>query len=96
MIAPWNPAGLATFALLYAAALVAVRVLHLREFKRAPGKGQRYRALPLRYKLMCWFVVLPLFAGGVLHVASWALALVAWFVLEVACIRWYRKAGLFP
>lgn len=84
------------FLLVYALSLLGLRLMNRREFKRSPEKGARYRALPLGYKLACWFIVLPLFAAILLH-AAWTIpALVAYMLLEGACVRWYRKAGLLP
>ena len=84
------------FAGVYAMSLAAVAFVNQREFMRSPQKRERYVALPLRYKLLCWFVVAPLFAGIVLQ--GWLLgpALVAFLLVESACVRWYRKAGLLP
>ncbi len=77
----------------------AVMLLHVgmnrREFRQHPKKAARYRALPLVYKLGCCFLVMPLIAAAVFHLAWPALALVCFFLLESACVRWYRKAGLY-
>jgi hypothetical protein len=51
------------FAVAYLVALVAYFLTSRLEFKRSPEKGKRYRALPIGYKLACWFGVIPLFAG---------------------------------
>lgn len=74
---------------------LAVAGLHRREFKRSPDKAARYRALPFRYKALCWLLVLPLFAGSLLN--GWLLlpALGSLYLAEVLCLRWYRKAGLW-
>ena len=66
------------------------------EFRQHPDKGQRYRRLPLRYKLACRLLVMPLCAGIVVHAAMALPACFAWLMLEGACMRWYRSAGLFP
>jgi hypothetical protein len=61
--------------------------------------------LPLRYKLMCSIGVLPLFTATIalpvvcsgvwkgLGGAAFPIALVAFAVVEGACVRWYRKNG---
>lgn len=77
-------------------ASVGLFFLNQREFKRSPEKGQRYAALPLRYKLACRLIVLPLFAGTALQPVLFLGAVLAFALLEVACVRWYRKAGLLP
>lgn len=86
----------ALFAAVYAVALLVLFVLNRREFKRCPEKGLRYRALPIRYKAACWFFVVPLFAGTLLQGPLFIPALVSFLLLEGACVRWYRKAGLLP
>lgn len=63
-------------------------------FRRHPDKGRRYRRLPLRYKLACRLLVMPLCAGIVVHPAMALPAGFAWLMLEGACMRWYRRAGL--
>lgn len=83
------------FALLYAVVLLVDWGMNTREFKRAPEKAARYRSLPLGYNLACRLGVAPLFAAGVFHIAWTGAGLVAFFILESACVRWYRRAGLF-
>jgi hypothetical protein len=85
------------FALMYIAALGLVTLLNKREFRRSPEKGVRYQALPIIYKLGCWCGVIPIFVA----VAFWGgllffVALIAYGVLEVLCVRWYEKNGYLP
>ena len=80
----------------YAIALAMLALLNRAEFKRSPEKGARYKALPLVYKCGCWFVVVPLGICGFVQGGLFMLAVIAFFLLESACIRWYRKAGLWP
>jgi hypothetical protein len=82
------------FAGLYVVAALALFAINRREFRRSPEKAVRYKKLPLAYKLGCWFVVLPLFAGTVQM--GWLLipAVIGYGLLEAACVRWYRGAGL--
>lgn len=82
------------FAFAYAVALGVVATMNAWEFKRRPEKRARYRVLPIRYKLSCWFIVVPLFAGTLLEGMLFLPALAFFALLEVACVRWYRKAGL--
>ncbi len=82
------------FAAVYAVALLVLALMNKREFKRCPEKGARYRALPVRYKVTCWFVVVPLFAGTILEGALFIPAIASFALVEAACVRWYRKAGL--
>jgi hypothetical protein len=82
------------FALSYAISLALLVFMNRREFKRHPEKGARYSALPVTYKLACWLVVIPLFAGTILEGVLLIPALASFAVLEGACVRWYRKAGL--
>jgi len=72
-----------------------------REFARAPEKAARYKALPLYYKVLCWFVVLPILSAGTLspaeqglRQASFVAGILGFIALEMACVRWYRKHGL--
>jgi hypothetical protein len=82
------------FALTYAESLVAVMLMNKHEFKRCPEKGERYKALPIGYKLGCWFLVVPLFAGTIVQEALFIPAVITFMALEAACVRWYRKTGL--
>ncbi|MEW6762951.1 MAG: hypothetical protein AB1437_19205 [Pseudomonadota bacterium] len=79
----------------YAAVMLLHAWMRRREFRRHPEKAARYEALPLGYKLACRFAVMPLLAAGVFHEAWPVVGLVFFFVLESACLRWYRKAGLY-
>ena len=85
----------AQFAAFYAVALLILALLNKREFRRSPEKGLRYQALPIGYKAACWFIVTPLFAGTILHGVLFIPALISFAALEGACVRWYRKEGLF-
>ncbi|MBQ5946969.1 hypothetical protein [Massilia sp. ST3] len=82
------------FFMAYAAVMLGHRWMSKREFRQHPDKGRRYQALPLAYKFACWFMVMPLLAGTVVHEFLGALGLASFLVLESACIRWYRRAGL--
>lgn len=82
------------FVVVYAAALVGASSLNRSSFRRSPEKGKRYEALPLRYKFACWLIVVPLFAGSILQPSLFLGAIVAFFLVEAACIRWYRRNGL--
>lgn len=80
---------------LYAAVMLWLRHSNQREFLEHPEKGARYEKLPLPYKLACWFGVAPLPAAVVFHEGFGGLAVLCYFLLDTACRRWYRKAGLF-
>ena len=82
------------FVLAYVLALGIVAIMNSWEFKRRPEKRRRYQALPISYKVTCWLVVVPLFAGTLLEGMLFVPALVSFALLEGACTRWYRKAGL--
>lgn len=82
------------FLLVYGALLLLNAWDNRREFQRHPDKAQRYHALPLRYKLVCGLVVMPLLAATSFHGGFGFLGLVGLLCLEGACMRWYRKAGL--
>lgn len=82
------------FAIIYLVAVLTAADTNRRDFKTCPEKGVRYEPLPLPYKLACWYVVLPLLAAVVFHGVFPFLGLVAFMLLEAACVRWYRKAGL--
>jgi len=79
---------------LYIASLSALWLMNRREFSRCPEKGERYRKLPIGYKLACWFGVVPLVAASIFVPGVILLAFIAFAVLEGACVRWYRKHGL--
>ena len=89
----------------YLMGLAAALLLNRREYQRAPEKARRYAALPWRYRLACPLIVVPLFTAaplflfgrglGVLAaVTGVVLAPLAMLLLESACMRWYRRAGL--
>jgi len=72
-----------------------------------PQKAARWRALPMRYKLCCWFGVTPLFLSSVLLPAvvpskiaellafvALGLACASMVILEIRVIAWYRANGL--
>jgi hypothetical protein len=79
----------------YLLALLVNNWINRREFSRSPEKGNRYALLPIRYKFLCWFAVLPLFASVVFHPAFFIPAVLAFAFTEGLCVRWYRRAGLF-
>jgi hypothetical protein len=82
--------------LAYLAVLVLLKIMNKREFVRCPEKGERYNALPLRYKLSCWFVVTPLFIASVfVSGAIIFIAIATYVLLDIACVRWYRKNGFY-
>jgi hypothetical protein len=80
----------------YVVCALALALINRSDFKRSPEKGERYRALPIGYKLLCWFVVLPMFAGTMIIGPLFIPALLGYMLLEAACMRWYRKTGLLP
>lgn len=82
------------FGVVYATSLVVLFLVNRREFHRCPEKRERYQALPLGYKLACWFVVVPVFAGTLLRPELFLGGIVSYSLLEGLCVRWYRKAGL--
>ena len=84
------------FAAVYATALLMLMLMNRRDFKRAPEKGERYQRLPLRYKMACRFLVVPLFAAGILNGLLFIPAILSFVWLEGACVRWYKDAGLWP
>lgn len=74
-----------------------------------PAKIARWKALPLRFKFVCWFGVCPLFAlsivlpfwlHGLAALVSWVLlfatALVCMSILEGRVVAWYKANGLLP
>lgn len=96
----WLPAIIA-----YVVSLGAY-ALSKRQELRDPTKAQRYRVLPIHYKLACWCGVLPLLAAiplallFVFHSPTLAsiapvLGLIAYVSLEIACVSIYRKHGLW-
>ena len=90
---PFSLPSMLLFAGVYALALAILAISSRAEFKRCPEKGARYKALPLLYKCACWFVVVPVAIGGIAHVGLFFLATILFMLLEIACVRWYKKAG---
>ena len=79
---------------LYVVILLGVYWMNKREFARSPEKGVRYKALPLIYKCVCWFGIIPLMVASILiHLAFSFLGLILYAALEIACVTWYRKNG---
>jgi len=87
----------------YVLAMLLLKFVDYREFKRAPYKGERYKALPLAYKMICPLVIVPLFIGSFFlpiatnnegYGALVLLAFIIYVVLETQCIKWYEKNGL--
>lgn len=76
-----------------------------REMIRDSRKAERRKALPLRYKALCWFGVVPLFVSGpvvllalpgigpYVFFGTWAMGIVAYASLEIACVTWYKANG---
>jgi len=72
-----------------------------------PEKVARWRALPLRFKLACWFGVTPLamvavvlgfWLTGFARLLSLLVLVIAWvgmLLLEGRVIAWYRENGHF-
>jgi hypothetical protein len=72
-----------------------------------PEKIARWRVLPLRFKLACWFGVTPLFIlavilgisltglAGLLGLLVLIIAWVSMLLLEGRVIAWYRENGHF-
>jgi hypothetical protein len=82
-------------ALTYLALLTVNWLTNRSDFARCPEKGERYKLLPIPYKLGCWLGVIPMFVAGLfVHAAFWLASLVSFAVLEIACVRWYQKKGL--
>lgn len=97
----WLPA-----LVVYVVAAAVHALMQRREFARDPAKAHRYAVLPLRYKLTCWCLVLPLivavpmvtwlvFNSPFLAVLAHALGLAAFTGLEIACVSVYRRNGLW-
>ncbi|MCS3808154.1 hypothetical protein [Xanthomonas sp. 4461] len=83
--------------LAYLALLGLDAAINEMDFRRSPDKGERYRLLPLPYKLCCWFGVIPLCVGMLFwHGALGVVVCIALAALQSACVRWYQKAGLLP
>ena len=80
----------------YLVAVLFVHLLNKREFARSPEKGERYKALPFLYKFSCWGIVLPTLVAAIFfHQALFILGVVLYMLLELACVRWYQKKGLW-
>ena len=81
----------------YAGALAFLALMNWREFKRDARKEQRYKALPLPYKFVCWFGITPMVvAVFFVHAFFIVVAGLSYIALHGACVRWYQKNGLLP
>lgn len=88
---PWAWAVLA-----YLACLALTAWMHRKDFRESPEKGERYRRLPIGYKLLCPVIVIPVLVSAIFwHPAMYLLGLVAFACVEGACVRWYRRHGLY-
>jgi hypothetical protein len=83
------------FLIAYVGAILFTALSNWHEFRKHPDKACRYKALPLAYKVTCWLGVLPLMAATTAHGAFGIAGFLVFFLLEAACVRWYRKAGLY-
>lgn len=72
-----------------------VAFLNGRDFRRNPEKAERYKALPMGYKLACWLGVAPQIAAMPIYPWLTISGMVSYALLEGACVRWYRKSGHF-
>jgi len=89
---------------------LVVLVLHTTvqrvELRQSPEKASRYRLLPLKYKLTCNLLVLPIYTAAIssmallenwwklLGVAIYLAALYCTVLIEIGCMEWYRREGL--
>jgi hypothetical protein len=81
------------FSIGYILTVGLVAFLSRREFRRSPEKAQRYKALPMGYKLACWLGVAPQVAAMPIYPWLTISGIVSYALLEGACVRWYRKSG---
>lgn len=82
------------FTATYAVAFIAYKFFESRDFKRNPNKKARYDLLPMRYKWLCSFFVIPMFSASVIYGLLFVPAIVSYALLEAAVVKWYRKAKL--
>ena len=89
--------------IVYTFGIILLKFIDYREFKESPDKGNRYKALPLMYKLVCPLVIVPMSVGALFlpintgneaYGALFLLALILFAILEGQCVKWYRKNGL--
>lgn len=89
----------------YACGLGVAHLLGRRERALSPEKARRFAALPLRYRLACPLVVVPLATAlplalygrgfGVLAaITACVVAPLSFSLVEVAAVKWYRSVGL--
>jgi hypothetical protein len=97
---------LSMLAAVYAIGVASVWVMNARACRRDAGKRARHDALPWWYRALCPLLVVPLFTvvplllfGLGYEVFSGLVLLVvapaAMWLVEIAAVRWYRKAGLW-
>ena len=97
----WLPA-----IVVYLVSLAVYAFMKRRELATDPAKAQRYRVLPLHFKMACWCGVLPLIAAiplalffvfdaPYLAALSPFVGLAAFAGLEIACVPVYRRHGLW-
>lgn len=89
----------------YLVGLGVALLLGRRERSTSAEKARRYAVLPWRYRLACPLVVVPLFTAlplvllvdgfpALAAITGLVLAPASLLLLEMAAIRWYRRAGL--
>ena len=81
----------------YGAILGLAALINRRDLSDSPEKRARYTALPLLYKLACWFGVIPLFVAVVfVHEAFFLAGGLAMVLVQRACVGWYQRNGHLP
>lgn len=79
------------FIICYGLVMLVYLGLNRLDFKRDPRKKLRYQSLPLGFKLVCYGIVLPLFAGAFFYWYLGIVAVVAYAWLEVRSSRWMQS-----
>lgn len=88
---------------IYIGLLAMYQLISYFEHRKYSEKKQRYHALPLRFKLACALIALPIFATSIYSAINgyealqyvWIIAVVIALWIEQKAINWYRKNGLF-
>lgn len=88
---------------IYIGLIVPYQLLSHIEHRKHSEKRQRYQALPLRFKMGCAFIAMPIFATSIygtlngnegLHF-TWIIAVIIGLWIERNAVIWYKENGLF-
>lgn len=88
---------------IYIVLLTTYQIISYFEHRKYPAKYHRYQALPLRFKLACALIALPIFATSIFAIFEqrtglsfcWIIAVAIGFWIEIKAVEWYKENGYF-